>query len=101
MQDLNDHKLRQEAAISKMESDLRQALDQESMKRIVIDMFNSRLVALEGHTTAIQVGQASILEGVREVSLQLKVNAPSDKVGLSAADKKLMVDRFASSLDES
>ena len=84
-----------EATIARLEIELQQAMDQNGMKRLVVDIFNTRMVALESQTTTVQLVQSAMLETLREMSLQVKQNA-QENAKLTAAKKKRLADDLQS-----
>ena len=81
-----------------LQSVLDKELDQNVMKKVVIELFNSRLLALEAQNTRLVELQSSTLEMVRELSNKA---LPREPDAPPLTEKELRLLDFARNLENS
>ena len=66
------------------------------MKRMVVEVFNDRMKALEAQTTQVLTIQSASLEVIREIAAS---NARQPPFPMASSEKKRLIEDFAKSLD--
>ena len=82
-----------------IESKLSIELDHNHMKKVVVEMFEKRLAALEAHSASMIQLQGASLESLRELNLKLHAQAPVLPPGMSSEERQRRIQAFSESLE--
>ena len=93
------HLIETERATSKKLEEVQQALfvelDHNSMRKAVIELFNTRLVQVEGQLSSVVSMQLVSLEHLRELSSKISSTPPI----MTAAERERRISEYAKTLD--
>ena len=81
--------------VQELQQALSTELDHNTMRKAVIDMFNSRLLSMEGQMSNVLSIQQVSLEHLRE----LRSRAPSAPVAMSSGERERRIIEYAKSLE--
>ena len=82
-----------------VESRLNIELDHNHMKKVVVEMFEKRLVALEVHSASMIQLQGASLESLRELNSKFRAQIPVTPPGMSSAERERRIQAFSESLE--
>ena len=82
-----------------VESKLIIELDHNHMKKVVVEMFEKRLTALEVHSASMIQLQGASLESLRELNSKMRPQVPIVPPGMSSAERERRIQAFSESLE--
>ena len=82
-----------------VESKLNVELDHNHMKKVVVEMFEKRLAALETHSASMIQLQGASLESLRELNSKFLAQTPAQPPSMSSAERERRIQAFSESLE--